>query len=272
MPSLLRAILAEIAGTFLLVFFGCGAVATSVTLDAPVGLFQVAAVWGLGLTVAIYLTGAISGAHLNPAVTLAFAIVGKFPKARLPGYWLAQFVGAFLAAGAVYALFSGAITAKEIELGVTRGAAGSEATAMVFGEYFPNPGGQPLTSEASKMVTTGQAFFAEFLGTCLLAFAIFGFTDRSNAGAPGALLPIAMGMTLTTLICVFAPLSMAGFNPARDLAPRLFSSMTGWGSLPFTCNGWGWLTVYIIAPCLGACIGALMAKALFLNESSAIPD
>ena len=157
-----RVLLAELAGTFLLVFFGCGAVATSVAMDAPVGLFQVAVIWGLGLSVAIYLTGAISGAHLNPAITLAFAIVGDFPKRRVPGYWVAQFVGAFLAAGALYVLFSGAIAAKEIELNLTRGEHGSEATAMIFGEFYPNPGGKPLASDSDTLVTTGQAFFAEF--------------------------------------------------------------------------------------------------------------
>ncbi|MGK0188781.1 MAG: glycerol uptake facilitator protein [Verrucomicrobiales bacterium] len=252
----------------MLVFFGCGAVATSVATEAPQGLFQVAAVWGLGLTVAIYLTVAISGAHLNPVVTLAFAFFGGFPKHRLPVYWLAQFAGAFVAAAAVYGLFSGAIAAKEAELQLTRGAPGSEATAMIFGEFFPNPGGKPLANDSAQIVSTSQAFFAEFLGTGLLVLAIFGFTHRSNPGAPGALLPIALGVTLTTLICVFAPVSMAGFNPARDLAPRLFSSMAGWGSLPFSVNGHGWLSVYIIAPFLGSCTGALVAKFLFRSGKS----
>ncbi|MDA0814514.1 MAG: aquaporin [Verrucomicrobia bacterium] len=262
-PSIRRAVFAEVVGTFLLVFFGCGVVATAVAMAAPVGLFQVAAIWGLGLSVAIYLTGAISGAHLNPAISLAFAMFGDFPARRLPAYWLAQFAGAFIAAAAVYMLFSGAIAAKETELGVVRGAQGSEATAMIFGEFYPNPGGKPLPPEAASIVTTGQAFFAEFLGTALLALAIFGFTHRSNSGAPGALLPLAIGITLTTLIGVFAPVSMAGFNPARDLAPRIFSTIAGWGSLPFTVNGMGWLIVYLISPCLGACAGAAVARGLY---------
>lgn len=258
-----RAAIGELAGTFLLVFFGCGAVATAVAFEAPVGLFQVAAIWGLGLAVAIYLTGALSGAHLNPAISLAFAVVGDFPMRRLPAYCLAQLAGATLAAAAVYVLFGGAIAMKEAELGVSRGAAGSEATAMIFGEFFPNPGGRPLTDGSAKLVSTGRAFLAEFLGTALLALAIFGFTHRSNSGAPGPLLPLAIGMTLTVLIGVFAPLTMAGFNPARDLGPRLFSSVAGWGRLPFAVNGHGWLTVYVIAPCAGACAGAALAQALF---------
>ena len=262
-PSFRRAVFGEVVGTFLLVFFGCGAVATAVAMDAPVGLFQVAAVWGLGLSVAIYLTGAISGAHLNPAISLAFTVFGDFPPRRLPAYCLAQFLGAFVAAGAVYMLFSGAIVAKEADLGLARGEPGSEATAMIFGEFFPNPGGRALPSNAASIVTLSQACFAEFLGTALLALAIFGFTHRSNSGAPGALLPLAIGITLTTLIGVFAPVSMAGFNPARDLAPRIFSTMSGWGSLPFSVNGTGWLTVYVISPCVGACAGAAVARLLF---------
>jgi glycerol uptake facilitator protein len=255
--------LSELAGTFLLVFFGCGAVATSVALGAPVGLFQVAVVWGLGLSVAIFLSAHHSGAHLNPAITLAFAVVGDFPKRRVPGYIAAQFLGAFLAAGAVYLLFGGAIHAFESANGIVRGTRGSEASAMIFGEYFPNPGAKPLAADASEIVSHGTALFGEFLGTLLLAFIIFGFVAKQNSAGPGPMTPIAIGIALTTLICIFAPLTMAGFNPARDLAPRLFSSLVGWGGTPFATNGIGWLTVYVIAPCGGAITGGFFAKSLF---------
>ena len=262
----------ELVGTFLLVFFGCSAVATAVTFNAPVGLFQVAAVWGLGLSVAIYLTGSISGAHLNPAISLAFTMTGELPKRMLIPYVLAQFLGAFLAAAGVYALFGGAIRLHEEAIGVVRGSAGSEATAMIFGEFFPNPSGQPLGVRPEGIVSHARAFFAEFLGTALLALAVFGFTHRNNSGGPGVLLPLAIGLTLTTLICIFAPLTMACFNPARDLAPRLFSAMAGWGVHPFKVNGAGWLTVYIIAPCLGACAGAAVARCLFSGAARDRPS
>ncbi|MEZ5300862.1 MAG: aquaporin [Verrucomicrobiales bacterium] len=257
-----QAIFAELAGTFLLVFFGCGVVATAVALGAPVGLFQVAIVWGLGLAAAIFLTGHLSGAHLNPAITLAFAAFSDFPKARVPSYIAAQFAGAFLAAAAVYALFGNAIGAMESAAGIVRGEAGSEASAMIFGEYFPNPGGKPL-ADAAMPVPAATAFFGEFLGTALLAFAIFGFVNPRNEGGPAKMTPLAIGLTLTVLICIFAPLTMAGFNPARDLAPRLFSALAGWGSVPFSANGIGWLTVYVLAPCGGAMAGAAASKLLY---------
>jgi glycerol uptake facilitator protein len=252
----------ELLGTFVLVFFGCGAVATSVALGIPMGLFQVAIVWGMGLTVAIYLTGSLSGAHFNPAITLALAAFGDFPARRVPGYIIMQLLGALLAAATVYGLFGGAIAAFEQEAGIVRGAAGSEASAMIFGEYFPNPGAQALTEATRATVPHWRACLAEMLGTALLALAIFGFTAKANHGGPTTLTPIAIGLTLTTLICIFAPLTMAGFNPARDFAPRLFSSLVGWKGIPFSTNGVGWLTVYILSPCVGALIGGFFGSRL----------
>src|SRR5882672_4611244 len=87
----------EFFGTFLLVFFGCGSVAAAVLTGAQVGIFQIAIVWGLGIATAIYLTGSMSGAHLNPAVTLTLAAFEDFPWRRVPGYWTAQWLGAFAA-------------------------------------------------------------------------------------------------------------------------------------------------------------------------------
>ena len=261
-----RAFLGEIVGTFLLVFFGCGAVACSVSEGALSGLFQVAIVWGMGLSVAIYLTGGLSGAHLNPAISLAFAVFTPFLARRLPTYILAQFLGAFLAAGAVYGLYEGSIQAYESEQGIERGGAGSEATAMIFGEFFPNPGGRALQDSDRERVSSGRAFFAEFLGTALLALVVFGFTASSNEQGPSKLTPLAIGVALTTLICVFAPVSMAGFNPARDLAPRLFSSLAGWGDIPFTVNGIGWFSVYLLAPCLGALTGGWISQRLLWSN------
>lgn len=257
-----RWFLGELIGTFLLVFFGCGSVATAVAMEVPVGLFQVAIVWGLGLSAAIFITARSSGAHLNPAITIAFALVRDFPRARIAGYLGAQFLGAFLAAALVFVLFGGAIAEFEETNDIRRGAVGSEASAMIFGEYFPNPGGQPLPDNSAEIAPLWRAAAAEFLGTALLALAIFGFTAQTNSKGPAQLTPLAIGFTLTTLICIFAPLSMAGFNPARDLAPRVFSSLAGWGSLPFTVNGWGWLLVYIVAPIAGALPGAALADAL----------
>ena len=101
---LLRACVGEVVGTFLLVLFGTGAVASSVLTGAQMGLWQVAVVWGFGITLAIYVTAAVSGAHLNPAVSLAFAIFRRqsFPLTRLVPYWISQLVGGVLGGLAVH--------------------------------------------------------------------------------------------------------------------------------------------------------------------------
>src|SRR5882757_5095925 len=146
----------EFFGTFLLVFFGCGSVAAAVLTGAQVGIFQVAIVWGLGIAGAIYLTAALSGAHLNPVVTLVLVLWRKFPPARGAGYVLMQFLGSLAAAGLLYLVFAGELVGYEARHGIVRGAAGSEASAMIFGEFFPNPGGQSLTVAARAMVSPGQ--------------------------------------------------------------------------------------------------------------------
>ena len=255
-PSLRAAVTGEVIGTFLLVFFGCGAVATSVLTGAQSGVFQVAIVWGMGIATAIYLTGSLSGAHLNPSVTLAMAVWGGFPKARVLPYFGAQMAGALLASAVLFAIYGDALSAYETAHGIMRGGPGSEATAMIFGEYFPNPGGKPLTEAARLTMSPWSACFAEVTGTSLLLLVICGVTDERNGSRPGVLTPATIGLTVTLLISLLGPLTMACFNPARDLGPRIFSSLAGWGNVPFTVNGTGWLTVYIVAPLLGGLLGA----------------
>jgi glycerol uptake facilitator protein len=253
----------EFSGTFLLVFFGCGSVAAAVLTGAQVGIFQVAIVWGLGIATAIYLTGALSGAHLNPAVTCALATCGNFPARRVPLYVAAQFAGAFAAAAVLQLVFAGPLAAFEAIHGIVRGAPGSEATAMIFGEFFPNPAGRPLTDAARLLVAPGTAFLVEALGTAILVLVILGVTDPRNASRPRELTAVTIGLTITMLISLLAPLTQAGFNPARDLAPRLWSALAGWGSVPFATNGWGWLTVYVLAPVVGGQAGAVLYRVFF---------
>jgi glycerol uptake facilitator protein len=245
----------ESLGTFILVFFGCGSVATAVLTGAQVGIFQVAIVWGIGVATAIYLTGSLSGAHLNPAVTLSLAVWTDFPWRLAPRYVAAQFAGAFAASVAIYTAYHGVLAAYETAHGIVRGAAGSEATAMIFGEFFPSPGGRPLTDLARASVSPATAFFVESLGTAILVLVIFGTIDRANESRPRILTAATIGLTVTILISLFGPLTMAALNPARDLAPRIFSSLAGWGRLPFSVNGSGWLTVYVVAPMVGGVVG-----------------
>lgn len=256
-------VVGEFFGTFLLIFFGCGAVCAAVSTGAQSGVFQVAIVWGLAIATAIYMTDPLSGAHLNPAVTAAMVVWAKFPIGRAVGYVVTQVAAAFVAAAVLYGIFGGALREHERKEGITRGAPGSEATAMVFGEYFPSPGGKPLTPAARERMSHGAAFGAEVVGTAMLLLVIFCVTDRRNPAKPAILTPATIGLTVTMLISLLGPLTMACFNPARDFGPRLFSALTGWGSVAFNTNGMGWLTVYVVAPTLGGVLGGGLHKLFF---------
>ena len=106
----------------------------------------------------------------------------------------------------------------------------------------------------------------------LLALGVFSLTARGNPFAAGRATPLAIGLLLAALICLFAPISQAGFNPARDLSPRIFSALAGWGSYAFSANGSGCLTVFVLAPVLGAISGAWLSVRLFSRTLSADPD
>lgn len=264
MPVLRACCLGEFAGTFLLVFFGCGAVHAAVLTGAQIGPWQVAIVWGVAIMVAIYVTGGLSGAHINPAVTLALALWRGFPWARVLPYWASQLAGAMAAAGCLVLLFGTALEEREKTLQVTRGGAGSEMTAMCYGEYYPNPGRAEAAWKAAptaatlgkfrQLVTENVAFFAEFLGTMILALVVFALPDLAGPGS--RLAPVFIGLTVAILISVIAPLTQACFNPARDFGPRLVAAAAGWGEIALPGpNGRGFFTVYILAPLAGALAG-----------------
>jgi glycerol uptake facilitator protein len=263
MKAIPKWFIGEVFGTFLVVFFGCGSVCAAVLTGAQVGVFQVAIVWGLGIATAIYLTGSLSGAHLNPAVTLSLAVWSDFPTRRVAPYTAAQLLGAFVAAAVLYLIFGDALAVFEQANHLVRGQPGSEASAMVFGEYFPSPGGHPLTAEAGTLISPPAAFGAELIGTAILLLVVFCVTDKRNQARPQGLTAATIGLTVTLLISLFGPLTMACFNPARDFAPRVFSSLAGWGAVPFVVNGHGWLTVYILAPLLGGLLGGAFYRAFF---------
>jgi glycerol uptake facilitator protein len=253
----------EFFGTFLLVFFGCGSVSAAVLTGAQMGVFQVAIVWGLGITTAIYLSGALSGAHLNPAVTISMAAWSDFRKSRVGPYITTQLLGAFAASAVLSLVFGDALRAFEQAHHIVRGAPGSEASAMIFGEFFPNPEGKPLSDLARTRMSPSGAFEAEIVGTAILLLVIFCATDDRNNGRPRILTAVTIGLTVTLLISLLGPLTMACFNPARDFGPRLFSSLARWGQVPFRANGLGWLTVYILAPILGGLLGGAVYRFWF---------
>lgn len=276
-PDLFRIMAAEFVGTFLLVFFGLGAVHAAVLLDSLVGLWQIGVVWGIAIMLAVYTVGGISGAHINPAITLALATWNQMPRARVLPYLAAQLAGAFAAAAALFTLFGSYLAAKESAKGVVRGEPGSVITALCYGEYYPNMGGlaagvDPFRTDQlvamQAKITEPVAFFAELLGTLILGFVVAGLTDERNRMHPRVLAPPFIGLTVTALICVLAPLTQACFNPARDFGPRLFAYLAGWGEVAIPGpNGRGIVTVYIVAPIVGAIVGMGLYRWLFLSHS-----
>ena len=258
-------LIAEALGTFLLVLLGCGAVHVAVLLDDLNGLWQVGIVWGVAIMLAIYVCGPVSGAHINPAITIGLAAWNLFPKSRVLPYIGAQMVGAFIAAAVLYVMFAPHLAKLEKEKQVTRGRPGSEISAMCYGEYFPNPGalagGDEVYSaaehaELNKLVSQRVACLAELLGTAILALVVVAVTEPANTGGPRNLAPVFIGLTVAALICIIAPLTQACFNPARDFGPRLFAYFAGWGSIALPGpRGLGFLTVYIVSPIVGATLG-----------------
>lgn len=266
-PGLPAVVAAEALGTFILVLFGCGAVHAAVLSDAQSGLWQVAIVWGISIMLACYVVGAVSGAHINPAITLGLAAWGKFPTSRVLPYIAAQMAGAFVAAAVLFGMWAPWLAAKERDLNVVRGAAGSEVTSMCYGEYFPNPGARnnfpgekpsdAPSAEFSASVPHATAFAVEVLGTLILALVVCATTDDRNRGGPAQrFAPVFIGLTVAALISIIAPLTQACFNPARDWGPRLVAYLAGWGDVAIPGpNGVGCVTVYILAPIVGGILG-----------------
>jgi glycerol uptake facilitator protein len=279
-PGLFAVVAAEALGTFMLVLFGCGAVHAAVLSGAQSGLWQVAIVWGVSIMLACYVVGAVSGAHINPAITLGLAAWGKFPTSRVAPYIVAQMAGAFVAAAALYGAWGPLIEAKEKQLGVDRGEVNSVATAMCYGEYFPNPGvvenlHEPVGYDATfgkqdivwarrdhflnflPYVPHATAFGIEVLGTLILALVVCATTDDRNRGGPAQrFAPVFIGLTVAALVSIIAPLTQACFNPARDWGPRLMAYVAGWGEAAIPGpNGVGCVTVYILAPIVGGVLG-----------------
>jgi len=256
---------AEFIGTFVFILFGICSVSAAAIMGAQQGLWQVAIVWGLGLALAIYATGPISGGHLNPAVSVSFALLRpkSFPILKLGPYILAQVFGAFMAGIANLVIYGNAIDYYEKENGIIRGAMGSERSAMVFGEYFPNPA--VYTGNYTLYGVLG-AFFVEFFGSAVFMFLIMSLTSpalpqsfRDNAA------PFFIGFSVASLISLFAPITQACFNPARDFGPRIVAAIGGWGRIAFPGPQSGFW-IYILGPILGAPFGAAIYD-LFLEPA-----
>uniref|UniRef100_A0A023GD17 Putative aquaporin major intrinsic protein family n=1 Tax=Amblyomma triste TaxID=251400 RepID=A0A023GD17_AMBTT len=238
----LREALSEFAGTFVLVLFG-NAVLASLTFDKAGVVSYTAAFWGWGLAVmlGVLVAGGASGAHLNPAVTVALATVRKFSWRKILPYIAAQYLGAFLAAVVLYITYLGALDQFD---GGIRSVTGVNATAGIFASY------------PKDFVGTGNGLLDQVVGTALLTMAILAVIDGRNMAVASGLQPLFIGLALAAIVLCFGYNCGAPLNPARDLSPRIFTAIAGWGGEVFSFRQYNWFWVPVIGPHIGAIVGA----------------
>jgi MIP family channel proteins len=240
-PALAREMLAEFLGTFVLIVFGVGVVAQTVLSKGTAGTaLSINISWGLAVTMGCYVSAGVTGAHLNPAVTLALAVHRRFPWNHVLPFIIAQCIGAFVASAVVYLTYREALTAFD---GGVRQILGPIGTAGIWATYP-----QPFLS------TFPGGFIDQVVGTALLMAGILAITDTRNSPAPAGLVPVVVGLLVVLIGATFGFNSGYAINPARDLAPRLFTALAGWGPGVFTA-GHSWWWVPVIAPCVGAVAG-----------------
>lgn len=257
---LAMAALAEAVGTASIAVFTTGAVVNATATAAGTSsLAEINLLSGLGLVVGILLAGPRSGAHLNPAISLAVAInrPSSLPLFKLPIYWAAQLVGAFIGGGLVYGAWQVPIRTFERVNGIVRGTDASAITAGSFACYFPAPGAISPNANQWENATVSHvtAFFCEAVGTAILACVIAGVLDGRAApriGRAGSALVI--GLTLFLVETLLGPLTTGCFNPARDFGPRLVTLAAGWGRVAIPGPRVGFW-IYLAAPLVGGPIG-----------------
>ena len=244
-PCLRAQCTAEFLGAALLIFFGTGCVAALKVAGASFGLWEISLIWGIGVSMAIYLTAGVSGAHLNPAVTLALWLFAGFERRKVPFYILAQLAGAFCGAALIYTFYSALFFDYEQTHQMLRGTQQSLELAAVFSTY-PHPA-----------LSTAQAFVVEMVITAILMGVIMALSDDSNGLPRGALAPLLIGLLIAVIGAATGPLTGFAMNPARDLGPKLMTFLAGWGELAFTGGrDIPYFLIPIAAPIVGACLGA----------------
>ena len=237
----LREVLAEFFGTFVLILFGTGVVAQYVVSKQTAGSYlAINLAWGLGVMMGCYVSAGVSGAHLNPAVTLAAAVHRKFPWAKVLPYTAGQLVGAFCGAAVVYLTYREGLTALD---GGIRQVLGPQGTAGIFATY-----------PQSYLTTFPGGFIDQVVGTAILVAVIFGITDARNAPVPAGLAPVVVGLLVVGIGAAFGVNSGYAINPARDLGPRTFTALAGWGSEVFRAGHYWWW-VPVVAPLIGGVLG-----------------
>jgi len=238
--------IAEFFGTMVLILFGDGCVATFALFNKispnPFANDWTVIIlgWGLAVMLGIYVAGAVSGAHINPAVTLALAATGRFPWRKVIPYMVAQILGAFVAAAILYFVYQGAI-------------ANALGGAALSPDNVSQVGGVFYTSKKSFVGLFG-AFGDEFLGTALLVGLILAIVDGRNQPVQANLNPLIIGFLIVAIGASFGLNSGYAINPARDFGPRLWMTIAGGGL--GALNDYTWIP--IVAPLLGGVVGGFI--------------
>lgn len=263
----LREFFAEFLGTLFLVMLGDAAVAQMFIRSGGVNndFLSVGLGYGLAAAFAVYICGGVSGGHINPAVSLTMCIFGRLSWYKLPIYWLAQYLGAFVGAGILYFTYFDTIS----NLNLLKDQAGN---ALVFtpGIFATYPAGH---------MNLFPAFLDQLVGTAILLMVVFALTDDRNAGIPKHFTPLLVGLVISVIGMTYGAQCGFAINPARDFAPRLFTAIVNGaqvfskGSDKFGFFFW----IPILAPHVGAVVGAFIYQVLIGNhwppvyEVSAIP-
>ncbi|XP_077430765.1 aquaporin-10a [Vanacampus margaritifer] len=241
--ALLRECMAEFLGTFVLLLFGCSAAAQVKTSRETKGQFlSVNMSFSVGVMSAMYLTKGITGAHLNPAVTLSFCVLGQVSWKRMLPYSLSQVLGAYVASALVYMVYYDAIM---------------DFSGGILTVYGPNETASIFATYPSEYVTLGRSFLDQVVGTGMLMLCILGLDEKRNTPAPSGLIPAIVAVIVLGISMSMSGNCGAAINPARDLGPRLLTLTVGWGLEVFTCyNYWFW--VPLVAPLVGGVLGTLL--------------
>ncbi|GAA3224240.1 MIP/aquaporin family protein [Pseudonocardia petroleophila] len=243
--SYLGELSAEFLGTMILILFGTGVVAQVVT--APDGSLgdhdSIAWAWGIGVTLGVYVAARLSGAHLNPAVTIALAAFKGFSWRKVAPYALAQTAGAFVAALIVRFVYSDLIDKVDPNHTI--------ATQGIF---------STLPGNGVEGVGVGTAFFDQIVGTAILVFVIFALTTAANNPPMANLGPVVVGLLVVGIGMAWGANAGYAINPARDFGPRLASFVTGYTTAFLDQNGDLYFWLPIIAPIIGGLIGGALFK------------
>lgn len=263
LSSIWGELMAEFLGTMVLILFGDGCVALALGAGAGYGnpLFNNWMVigwgWGLAVVFGVYVAGAVTGAHINPAVTLAFAMRRSFPWVKVIPYWCAQVLGAYAGAAMVYFNYNWFISNYEAANHITRGVTANPSAILVAKILYTFPNSLQIPGHPAATVSNLAGFADQVLGTALLVGLIFAVVDLLNQPPQSNLAPFIIGLIVVAVGLSFGLNAGYAINPARDFGPRLLAFTVGYGLLAIPGpNGYMW--VPIVGPLVGGVAGALV--------------